>query len=112
MMRPKRRATEGTCISELKGEREGGTAERWPGRAMARVGAGDRRPAGRGGGQRGALPEVPEEEVADLAVGQRPVQQELGQLAVEVGFVLEHLHQLQQVLEKLVVPAEEEAGLT
>lgn len=43
--------------------------------------------------------------MADLAVGQGPVQQEFGQLAVEVGLVLQHLHQLQQVLEKLVVPA-------
>lgn len=51
------------------------------------------------------LPEVPEEEVADLAVGQRPVQQEFRQLAVQVGLVLEHLHQLQQVLEQLVIPA-------
>lgn len=44
--------------------------------------------------------------MADPAIGQGPVQQEFGQLAVEVGLVLEHLHQLQQVLEKLVVPAE------
>ena len=44
--------------------------------------------------------------MADLAIGQGSVQQEFGQLAVEVGLVLEHLHQLQQVLEKLVVPAE------
>lgn len=54
----------------------------------------------------GPVPEVPEEEVADLAVGQGPGQQELGQLAVQVGLVLEHLHQLQQVPEELVVPAD------
>lgn len=55
------------------------------------------------------LPEVPEEEVANLAVSQGPVQQEFGQLAVQVGLIFEHLHQLQKVLEKLVVPAEKES---
>lgn len=49
--------------------------------------------------------------MADLAIGQGPVQQEFGQLAVEVGLVLEHLHQLQQVLEKLIVPAKKEGRL-
>lgn len=58
-------------------------------------------------GARGVqVPEVPEEEMANLAVSQGPVQQEFGQLAVEVGFVLEHLHQLQKVLENLIVPVE------
>lgn len=62
-------------------------------------------------GARGVqLPEVPEEEVADLAVGQGPVQQEFGQLAVEVGLILEHLYQLQKILENLVVPAENKGG--
>lgn len=55
------------------------------------------------------LPEVPEEEVADLAVGQGSVQQEFGQLAVQVGLVFEHLHQLQEVLEELAIPAEKES---
>lgn len=58
-----------------------------------------------GGQGASGLPKVPEEEVADLAVGQGALQQELGQLAVQVRLVLEHLHQLQQVLEELVVPA-------
>lgn len=49
--------------------------------------------------------------MADLAVGQGPVQQELGQLAVKVGLILEHLHQLQQVLEKLIIPAREGSWL-
>lgn len=56
------------------------------------------------------VPEVPEEEVANLAIGQGPVQQEFGQLAVQVGLVLEYLYQLQQVLEKLIVPAENGGG--
>lgn len=55
-----------------------------------------------------SLPEVPEEEVADLAVRQGSVQQEFGQLAVQVGLVFEHLHKLQKVLEKLIIPAEKE----
>lgn len=52
------------------------------------------------------LPEVPEEEVADLAVSQGSVQQEFGQLAVQVGLVFEHLHKLQKVLEKFIIPVE------
>lgn len=114
MMRPKRRATDGTCISELEGGREAEPCcTRAPSQATMRpAGQGPLLPGvlGRHGGPPGPLPEVPEEEVANLAVGQGPVQQELGQFAVEVGFVLEHLHQLQQVLEKLIVPVDKGGG--
>lgn len=55
------------------------------------------------------LPEVPEQEVSDLAVSQGSAQQEFGQLAVQVGLIFEHLHQLQKVLEELIVPEEKES---
>lgn len=126
MMRPKRNATDGTCISEL--EKKNGTesclgplphispsawveprAPRTSGPARNLRSASLRSPfpvALRLGCIQ--LPEVPEEEVADLAVRQGSVQQEFGQLAVQVGLVFEHLHKLQKVLEKLIIPAEKQ----
>lgn len=47
--------------------------------------------------------------MSDLAVSQGSAQQEFGQLAVQVGLIFEHLHQLQEVLEKLIIPAEKES---
>ena len=46
---------------------------------------------------------MPEQEVTYPLVGQGSLQQEGGEVAVQVGLVLQHLHQLQQVLQKLVV---------
>ena len=47
---------------------------------------------------------MPEEEVADALVGQGPLQQEGGEVTVQVGLVLQHLHQLDEVLQQLAVP--------
>lgn len=46
---------------------------------------------------------MPKEEVSYLLIGQGPLQQEGGQVTVQVGLVLQHLHQLDQVLQQLVV---------
>lgn len=133
MMRPNRRATDGTCISELRKEsglsldRQGSgipspslggtqsirTSE--PARSSARSQKARDLPSrwpsqdfqGTGWGCV-HVPEVPKQEVSDLAVSQGPTQQEFGQLAVQVGLILEHLHQLQKVLEELVIPGERE----
>ena len=48
-------------------------------------------------------PKVPEEEVANLAVGLGALQQETCEGAVVVRLVAQHLHQLQQVLGQLLV---------
>ena len=50
--------------------------------------------------------EEPEELVPDVLVGERPLQEELGQGAVQVVLVLEGLNQLQQVQLHLIVPGE------
>lgn len=48
-------------------------------------------------------PEVPEQEVPDFAVHERPFYKEVHEIALEVALVLQRLDQLEEVEEQLVV---------
>lgn len=50
---------------------------------------------------------MPKQKVSYPPVGQRPLQQEGGEVAVQVGLVLQDLDQLDQVLQQLIVTVEE-----
>lgn len=54
----------------------------------------------------GFIPEVPKQEVTYSLVGQGSLQQETGQVAIQVGFILQNLNQLQEVLKEFIITVE------